>query len=70
VMPEFHARDAEHQQWKDDVLNRRITLEELAVDRFDLFAHQNEDNPNRLTPDQLKALAAEKEAKDGIGRRA
>jgi alkanesulfonate monooxygenase SsuD/methylene tetrahydromethanopterin reductase-like flavin-dependent oxidoreductase (luciferase family) len=68
VMPEFHARDAEHQRWKDDVLNRRITLEELTVEGFDLFAHQNEDNPNRLIPDQLKALVAEKEARGGIDR--
>lgn len=62
VMPGFHMQDAEHQQWKSDVLERKIVLEELTVEGFDLFAHQNEDNPNRLTPDELKRRMAEKEA--------
>jgi hypothetical protein len=28
-MPEFHARDAEHQQWKDRVLAGEIALDEI-----------------------------------------
>ena len=28
-MPEFHAQEAEHQAWKQKVLNREIELEEI-----------------------------------------
>jgi luciferase family oxidoreductase group 1 len=70
VMPALHEQEAGHQQWKQDVLNRRIVLEELTVEGFDLFAHQNADNPNRLTPDQLKAIMAEREAKGDLGQSA
>lgn len=63
VMPEFHERDAEHQQWKQDVLDGRIVLEELTTEGYDLYAHQNEDIV-RLTPEQLKAIMAEKEARE------
>ncbi len=61
VMPEFHERDAEHQQWKQDVLSGRIELEELSTEPYDLYSHQNEDIV-RLTPEQLKAQMAAKEA--------
>ncbi len=61
VMPEFHDRDVEHQQWKQDVLTGRIELEELSTEPYDLYSHQNEDIV-RLTPDQLKAQMAAKEA--------
>lgn len=63
VMPEFHERDAEHQHWKQDVLDGRIVLEELTTEGYDLYAHQNEDIV-RLTPEQLKAIMAEKEARE------
>jgi luciferase family oxidoreductase group 1 len=62
VMPDLHDKDAEHQKWKADVLAGRIVLDELTVEGFDLFAHQDEDNPKRLTPDELKALMAQREA--------
>jgi hypothetical protein len=29
VMPEFHGMEAEHQAWKQKVLNREIELEEI-----------------------------------------
>jgi len=61
VMPEFHDADAEHQQWKRDVLDQRIVLEELDTEPYDLYSHQNEDIV-RLTPEQLKAQMAQKEA--------
>ncbi len=61
VMPEFHDRDAEHQAWKADVLAGRIELEELSTEPYDLYSHQNEDIV-RLTPEQLKAQMAAKEA--------
>ncbi|MGI9409167.1 MAG: hypothetical protein ACR2OV_03780, partial [Hyphomicrobiaceae bacterium] len=60
VMPEFHARHAEHEAWKADVLARRIALEDLDTAAYDLYAHQNEDIV-RLTPDELKQRMAEKE---------
>src|SRR5262249_3367123 len=34
VMPEFHAREAEHQRWKADVLAGRVALEELDTDTW------------------------------------
>ena len=34
VMPEFHAREAEHQAWKKDVLAGKIELEEVDTDPF------------------------------------
>ena len=61
VMPEFHAREPEHQRWKADVLAGRLELEDLEAETFKLYAHQNEDIV-RLTPEELKRKMAEKEA--------
>ena len=61
VMPEFHADQPAQEAWKADVLAKRILLEELDTEGYDLYAHQNEDIV-RLTPDQLKQMMAEKEA--------
>ena len=60
VMPEFHAREGEHQKWKGDVLSGKLRLEELDTGEYDLYSHQNEDIV-RLTPEQLKAQMAAKE---------
>jgi luciferase family oxidoreductase group 1 len=60
VMPEFHAREPKHQQWKADVLAGRVALEDAHAERYTRYAHQNEDIV-RLTPEQLKARMAEKE---------
>lgn len=60
VMPEFHAMEPAHQAWKQDVLAERLQLEELSTEGYDLYAHQNEDIV-RMTPEQLKAMMAEKE---------
>jgi alkanesulfonate monooxygenase SsuD/methylene tetrahydromethanopterin reductase-like flavin-dependent oxidoreductase (luciferase family) len=60
VMPEFHAREPEHERWKADVLAGRADLEALNADGFKLYAHQNEDIV-RLTPAELKAKMAAKE---------
>ena len=57
VMPEFHGRQAAQDVWKQDVLDRRIVLEDLDTERYDLYAHQNEDIV-RLRPDELKARMA------------
>ena len=62
VMPEFHAREAEHQRWKADVLAGRIDLPELDTDTYKVYAHQNEDIV-RLTPEELKRKMAEKEGR-------
>ncbi len=66
VMPEFHGEEAQHAQWKGDVLNGRIVLEDLDTEGYDIYSHQNEDIV-RLTPEQLKAqmAAKEKEAANG-----
>jgi len=61
VMPEFQARQGEHEAWKEAVLAGRTVLEELDTAGYDLYAHQNEDIV-RLTPEQLNARMAAKEA--------
>lgn len=61
VMPEFHALEGEHAKWKDDVLSGRLVLEDLETAAYDIFSHQNADIV-RLTPEELKARMAEKEA--------
>ena len=60
VMPEFHARQAAQDEWKQNVLAGQIVLEDLDTERYDLYAHQNEDIV-RMTPEQLKQRMAEKE---------
>jgi alkanesulfonate monooxygenase SsuD/methylene tetrahydromethanopterin reductase-like flavin-dependent oxidoreductase (luciferase family) len=64
VMPEFHAREPEHQRWKQDVLAGRIALEEADTSAHKVYSHQNEDIV-RLTPEELKRKMAEKEATRG-----
>ena len=64
VMPEFHARDGEHQRWKEDVLAGRLDLADADTEAYMLYAHQNEDIV-RLTPEELKRKMAEKEAAKG-----
>ena len=66
VMPEFHAAEAEHAEWKRKVLGREIVLEDLDVQKYDIYSHQNE-HIVRLTPEQLKAKMAEKEAAKSAG---
>src|SRR5215470_3339656 len=61
VMPEFQAREPEHQRWKADVLAGRIPLERLDTQAYTVYAHQNEDIV-RLTPEELKRKMAEKDA--------
>ena len=60
-MPEFHANEDEHAQWKADVLSGKIVLEDLDTQPYDIFSHQNADIV-RLTPEQLKAQMAKKDA--------
>jgi luciferase family oxidoreductase group 1 len=65
VMPEFRAREPEHQEWKRDVLAGRITLPaDDDAEGFTRYAHQNEDIV-RLSPEELKRKMAEKEAARG-----
>ena len=60
-MPEFHAAEAEHAEWKRKVMARDIVLEDLDVQKYDIYSHQNE-HIVRLTPEQLKQKMAAKEA--------
>ena len=61
VMPEFHAREPDHQRWKADVLAGRIELHDDEAETFTRYAHQNEDIV-RLSPEELKRKMADKEA--------
>ena len=61
VMPEFHARESEQQQWKEAVLTGRLQLEDLDTAGYNVYSHQNEDIV-RLTPEELKQKMAAKEA--------
>jgi alkanesulfonate monooxygenase SsuD/methylene tetrahydromethanopterin reductase-like flavin-dependent oxidoreductase (luciferase family) len=61
VMPEFHAEEPAHEQWKANVLSGKLLLEDLETQPYDIFSHQNADIV-RLTPEQLKAQMAAKEA--------
>jgi alkanesulfonate monooxygenase SsuD/methylene tetrahydromethanopterin reductase-like flavin-dependent oxidoreductase (luciferase family) len=40
VMPEFHDREPEHQQWKQAVLSGDIELEELDTEPFNVRSNQ------------------------------
>ncbi len=60
-MPEFHAREPDHQRWKADVLAGRIQLHDDEAETFTRYAHQNEDIV-RLSPEELKRKMADKEA--------
>jgi alkanesulfonate monooxygenase SsuD/methylene tetrahydromethanopterin reductase-like flavin-dependent oxidoreductase (luciferase family) len=66
VMPEFQAEQSEQEAWKQEVLAGRIVLEDLDTEKYDLYAHQNEDIV-RLTPEQLKQRMAEKEQMAAAG---
>jgi luciferase family oxidoreductase group 1 len=61
VMPEFTAEEPAHQAWKQDVLDGKIVLEDLDTQPYDLYSHQNEDII-RMSPEELKAMMAAKEA--------
>ncbi len=61
VMPEFHARDADQQRWKGDVLAGRVELDAVDTEPHAAYAHQNEDIV-RLTPEELKRKMAAKDA--------
>ena len=40
VMPAFHAKEAEHQQWKRAVLNKEILLEEIDTEQHSVVSLQ------------------------------
>ena len=61
VMPEFTAEEPAHQAWKQGVLDGKIVLEDLDTQPYDLYSHQNEDII-RMSPEELKAMMAAKEA--------
>jgi len=61
VMPEFHAEESAHAAWKRSVLAGEVVLDDLDVQAYDIYSHQNKDIV-RLTPDELKAQMAAKDA--------
>ena len=65
-MPEFHARQPAQDAWKAEVMSRRLELEELDTEGYNIFSHQNKDIV-RLSPDELKARMAAKEAAGASG---
>ena len=56
VMPEFHARESQHQEWKQSVLAGEIELEELDTNPYDVAARQK---PS-LKPGSAPTLASGK----------
>lgn len=64
VMPEFHERDAEHQEWKRAVMAREIELEEIDLDDhkklavMDVMAADGQGRPSQA---QIQAKMKEKE---------
>jgi alkanesulfonate monooxygenase SsuD/methylene tetrahydromethanopterin reductase-like flavin-dependent oxidoreductase (luciferase family) len=53
VMPEFHAREAEHQQWKASVLRGDIQLEAIDTDPFNVSGRAKPTKPpTRQATDQ------------------
>lgn len=42
VMPEFHAAEAEHLEWKQKILNREIVLEKIDTDQFQQASTQTQ----------------------------
>ncbi len=67
VMPEFQGRHDEHEAWKADVLSGKVELEDLTTEGYDIYSHQNEDIV-RLSPEELKAAVAAKEAARAAGQ--
>jgi alkanesulfonate monooxygenase SsuD/methylene tetrahydromethanopterin reductase-like flavin-dependent oxidoreductase (luciferase family) len=45
VMPEFQAREPEHQEWKRRVLTREIELKEIDTDSFNYATNQTPTKP-------------------------
>ena len=41
VMPEFHAMEPEHQEWKRSVLAGEIELDEIDTDPFNMIGMQS-----------------------------
>ena len=46
VMPEFHAREADHQAWKDSVLNGETILEDIDTDPFNFSRGREPTKPS------------------------
>lgn len=55
VMPEFHAREDEHQEWKRAVLNQEISLEEIDTEPFN-FSRGRE--PTKPSTKEVKDMVA------------
>ncbi|MEM6999226.1 MAG: LLM class flavin-dependent oxidoreductase [Pseudomonadota bacterium] len=65
VMPEFHARDAEHQEWKRAVMAREIELEDIDLDGHKATAVAkviSAEGRRRPSQAQIQAKMSEKEA--------
>jgi len=60
VMPEFHAREGEHQQWKQAVLNGEIELPDIDTEPFN-FSRGRE--PTKMSTKQARIMVA------GVGGR-
>jgi alkanesulfonate monooxygenase SsuD/methylene tetrahydromethanopterin reductase-like flavin-dependent oxidoreductase (luciferase family) len=56
VMPEFQAREPEHQAWKAAVLRGEITLEEIDTEPFNTARARPTKPPTRHTPEQAEPL--------------
>lgn len=66
VMPEFHAMEPAHQAWKQDVLAKRIELDDLDISKHQLSAvRANNPDMVRYSIDDLNKIAADKARQSG-----
>lgn len=61
VMPEFHAMEPDHQEWKRAVMAGEEALEDLSTQGVVTAVMAANDDIVRVTPDQIAARAAAKE---------
>ena len=70
VMPEFHAREPEHQAWKTKVLSGELELEELDTTPFTKYLIQPDEHlaASKAASEIKKLLEAREAAQQGDGR--
>jgi hypothetical protein len=57
VMPEFHEREPQHQEWKQAVLTGEITLEEIDTTPYSVYSVQTPTTRDRVEAELAKLNA-------------
>ena len=60
VMPEFHAQEPAHQQWKTDVLNGCVVLDDLSVQGHQTAVMAANPDIKRYTAEEIRAMVEAK----------